>query len=425
MPAVPLESRLLQALAPWREAGAGAWRFPAGWIPRCCCICSPSWPRRSLAGAVGAACPPWLAGCGGRLAGALPGGLPVAGYPAAGRAGAGRRWRQHRAGGARRPLSRIPGEPGRGQVLLTAQHLDDQAETLLFRLLRGAGLRGLAAMPASRRCSGFPAPNWKPMRRRTGWTGWRILPTRIRASRATTCAGRSCRVSPPTGRRPSPAWRARAHLREAEDLLAELAAIDLRACRQPSELDWPDWLDLPRIALEPLRRLSAARQRLLRAWLGQLTRLPDSDHWAGWESLRDAGDDADPIWRLESGELRRGGADLVVAGGLACSGGTVRLGASRSSIASSRQWSAGVARRGSGGAVARRLPAGWGGAGPGRARSPRPQAIAQRSGRTELPARSFAAALPSRRTARGGQHSWPGQSPRGWRLSWSRRTTRV
>ncbi|MGA4817425.1 tRNA lysidine(34) synthetase TilS [Pseudomonas aeruginosa] len=54
-------------------------------------------------------------------------------------------------------------------------------------------------------------------------------------------------------------------------------------------------------------RLSAARQRsLLRAWLGQLTRMPDSDHWAGWESLRDAGDDADPIWRLESGELRRG-----------------------------------------------------------------------------------------------------------------------
>ncbi|PCK54653.1 tRNA lysidine(34) synthetase TilS, partial [Pseudomonas aeruginosa] len=101
--------------------------------------------------------------------------------------------------------------------------------------------------------------------------------------------------------------RCAAHLREAEDLLAELAAIDLRACRQPSELDWPDWLDLPRIALEPLRRLSAARQRnLLRAWLGQLTRLPDSDHWAGWESLRDAGDDADPIWRLESGELRRG-----------------------------------------------------------------------------------------------------------------------
>ena len=38
-----------------------------------------------------------------------------------------------------------------------------------------------------------------------------------------------------------------------------------------------------------------------------LTRLPDSDHWAGWHALRDAKGDAQPLWRLADGQMQRSG----------------------------------------------------------------------------------------------------------------------
>ena len=241
MPAVPLESRLLQALAPWREAGLVRGVFRRAGFHGVAASARPTGPERSLAGAVGAACPPWLAGCGGRLAGALPGGLPVAGYPA----------RVERvqvavggsiaAGGARRPLSRIPGEPGRGtgaahRAAPRRPGRDPAVPPVAWsgpaRPGGDAGEPAAAAAACADPCSGFP--------RRTGSLcadapaglgGGSFQPGS--ALRATTCAGRSCRVSPPTGRRPSPAWRCAAHLREAEDPLAELAAIDLRPAANP------------------------------------------------------------------------------------------------------------------------------------------------------------------------------------------------
>src|SRR5690606_7529712 len=65
------------------------------------------------------------------------------------------------------------------------------------------------------------------------------------------------------------------------------------------------------LALAPLLALSEARQRnALRHWLAGLTRLPEREHWAGWGDLRDARGDAEPVWRLEEGELRRAGGRL-------------------------------------------------------------------------------------------------------------------
>jgi tRNA(Ile)-lysidine synthase len=54
-----------------------------------------------------------------------------------------------------RLLGRWAGEEG-VQWLLTGHHLDDQAETLVMRLNRGAGLSGLAAIRARSRIGGLP-----------------------------------------------------------------------------------------------------------------------------------------------------------------------------------------------------------------------------------------------------------------------------
>jgi len=205
-----------------------------------------------------------------------------------------------------------------GEVLLTAQHCDDQAETLLFRLLRGAGVRGLAAMPARRRLG----RGWlvRPLldvsrgeleahARRLGLT-WVEDPSNDSLEFSRNYLRHQ--VMPMLAQRwPQTATtlaRTAAHMAEAQALLDELAEMDLAMMAPPGAYAW---LPVPSLALAPMLSLSPARQRnALRHWLAPFTALPDSEHWQGWESLCAAAADATPVWRLAAGELHRCGDRL-------------------------------------------------------------------------------------------------------------------
>ena len=202
---------------------------------------------------------------------------------------------------------------GAGDILFTGQHRDDQAETLLFRLLRGAGLRGLAAMPGQRAlgqgslarpllgCSRQQLQDYAKVH----GLSWIEDPSNADTQFARNYLRND--VFPRLQQRWPQATRnfARAadHLGEALGLLDELAQADLALAGEGAPVAWPglDSLDLATLAA-----LSPARQRnALQYWLSQRTRLPDTRHWAGWADLRDAAADAQPVWRLADGQLLR------------------------------------------------------------------------------------------------------------------------
>lgn len=204
--------------------------------------------------------------------------------------------------------------PAKGCLVL-GQHRDDQLETLLHRLVRGAGVKGLTGMPDARPLAAGRL--WRPLLdepraallayARNEKLDWIEDP-----SNADTQLDRNYlrhEVLPRVRTR----WpgvdqvmaRSARHLAEADELLGELASLDLLRARRGEQPF--AWVPLPSLALAPLQALSEARQRnALRAWLERLTRQPDSAHWAGWQALREGGEASDPCWRLEGGSVRRG-----------------------------------------------------------------------------------------------------------------------
>lgn len=194
-----------------------------------------------------------------------------------------------------------------GELLLTAHHLDDQLETVLLQMLRGAGIAGLAAMPSLTRWGG-------------AWLGRPLLQVPRAALVAWASASGLHWVDDDTNvderfdrnylrLRVLPVLRARwpsaartvarsaAHLGEVLGILTEVTERDLAGLRRGDALDGRALVDLP-----------VARQRLaLRAWLAERGAAPPDS--AMVEQIRRLTDavrpDAAPVLRWPGGELRR------------------------------------------------------------------------------------------------------------------------
>jgi tRNA(Ile)-lysidine synthase len=153
------------------------------------------------------------------------------------------------------------------EVLLTAHHADDQAETLLLALMRGSGVQGLAAMPAIKKFAG----GWhlRPLLNFTRsdieiWAREQGIDAIDDPSNALLRHDRNYlrhEVLPPLRKRwptmASSVVRSAGHLGEALGLLEEMAVADAQVCTVGHA-----------ISIEALRGLSVARRRnVLRYWL--------------------------------------------------------------------------------------------------------------------------------------------------------------
>lgn len=193
------------------------------------------------------------------------------------------------------------------ELLLQAHHRDDQIETLLLRLLRGSGIRGLAAIPITRSLG-----NGQLLRPLLNTSRAEILDYALRHqlqwieddSNANPQFDRNflrLTVLPQIAER-WPAYRSTLarvseQAREAEQLFDALAAQDFAAANMPVGA----LSVVACLALEPARR-----RNLLRYWLQQLQLpLPTREQLLQLDSILSARIDAEPCVQWSGAEIHR------------------------------------------------------------------------------------------------------------------------
>ena len=194
---------------------------------------------------------------------------------------------------------------GPTDVVLTAHHADDQLETVLLRILRGTGVRGLAAIHAESTCGRgrlvrplleLTRAEIEAEARRLGLV-WLEDPSNQDARFDRNFLRREC-LPRLRERWPSAgitATRLARQMAEAEGLLDELASVDLAAC--------DDLGRIPLALLEPLslaRRNNALRHALVRLALP----LPGAAQLAELERALEARRDAAVLVRWPGVEAR-------------------------------------------------------------------------------------------------------------------------